>query len=397
MKIRSKFSTLPIHNTHLRTLFLRGNERPSKRGEKVNHHISLDLALICDKFKLLRVLDINGIKVFDGVMPKEIGNLIHLRYLRIISTNISELPQSIGKLRKLLTLDYWNVSVDNNGIKLPNVLWKLKHLRHLYLPYEMNSIKDNFKLESLKNLQTLWGVKGGDWMIDEMSKLSSKLRKLCIQGISTPKLIDLVFKCTAIDVDSLYSLALDWYGFELKGLEALCSKLSLKKLSLTGKVLDDSKPIKFPTNLEKVELYYTHLKKQDSLAALGNLKCLKFLRLGKDSYMGKEWIGINATTFTRLEELKLSHLPNLEKWEMEKGAMPYLKKLSIVYCINLTRIPEGLKSISSLERLSIERMPRSFSSKIRKASSSKGEGEDFNIIQHIPKVEIQDCSASFNY
>lgn len=81
-------------------------------------------------FQLLRLLNLWGIKTLDGTLPTQIGSLVNLRYLGIRASNITELPESVGKLRYLLTLDYRNIESDNN-VKVPDVLCKLMQLRHL--------------------------------------------------------------------------------------------------------------------------------------------------------------------------------------------------------------------------------------------------------------------------
>ncbi|XP_021727474.1 putative disease resistance protein At1g50180 [Chenopodium quinoa] len=151
---------LSADNSHLRSLLLfvqfSAGVGVGKHVSRVSRQGKLDLALVCEKFKLLRVLDIIGVKTLDSTMPKEIGNLIHLRYLRVRSTNIRELPKSIGKLRKLLTLDYWDTSAHNNEVIIPNVLSKLERLRHLFLPGDSTSnTLEDLKLDTLKELQTL--------------------------------------------------------------------------------------------------------------------------------------------------------------------------------------------------------------------------------------------------
>ena len=40
---------------------------------------------------------------------------------------------------------------------MPNVLWKMEQLRHLYIP-KGKSLGNKFKLHTLNNLHTLWGV-----------------------------------------------------------------------------------------------------------------------------------------------------------------------------------------------------------------------------------------------
>ncbi|XP_021713701.1 probable disease resistance protein At1g58602 [Chenopodium quinoa] len=396
---------LSADNSHLRSLLLFAQ---SSAGVGVGKHVSrvsqqgkLDLALVCEKFKLLRVLDIIGVKALDSTMPKEIGNLIHLRYLRVRSTNIRELPKSIGKLRKLLTLDYWDISAHNNEVIIPNVLSKLECLRHLFLPGDSTSnTLEDLKLDTLEELQTLWGVKGGNWILKEIKNLSSNLKKLCIQGISSLEQLEAVFNCPVIKTyDHLYALALDWYGqysFSLElPLKALSSKENLKKLKLMGRAPDRSNPIKFPSSLGKIELHFTQLEEEETMDALGKLRNLKFLRLAKDSYIGSEWI-CKEDSFPALEELKLSNLPKLKIWDMKRRTMQCLKKMLISSCAGLERMPKEVKFISTIETLEIARMPTEFNSRFRKAkswdSTSIG-GEDFHIVQHIPNIRIRDSCA----
>ncbi|KAK9678187.1 hypothetical protein RND81_11G194300 [Saponaria officinalis] len=389
---------LPADSAHLRTLALFGKSSTGgvleSHSSRVNHRY-LNLADVCHMYRLLRVLDIFGISSIDGTLPKEIGSLIHLTYLRIRSTNIRRLPKSIGKLRNLLTLDYWDVFTDSEVI-VPNVLWRLKKLRHLYLPNEMSGSIEALKLHTLKNLITLWGVGGGKWMLKEMGKLSSTLSKLYIHGISDKDQFKAVLECTAmIENKNLYALALDWYNIEIGSLDALASKDSLRKLRLIGKAPDVSQERQFPSNLGKLELYYTQLQKQETMAHLGKLVGLKVLRLSKDSYIGSKWI-CDYDAFPVLEELKLTNLQKLMEWEIEEGAMPCLKKLSIISCSKLERIPEGLENVKHLEKLDIERMPSTFVTRLQKVKEWNGEekeGEDCHIIKHIPKVVIRDSCA----
>ncbi|PON37646.1 LRR domain containing protein [Parasponia andersonii] len=83
-------------------------------------------------FRLLRVLELGQIRVAPhSQMLREIGNLIHLRYLGLKSAKIVNLPHSIGNLRILHTLDLRN----NDGIRMPRAVSGLIRLRHLLLPY----------------------------------------------------------------------------------------------------------------------------------------------------------------------------------------------------------------------------------------------------------------------
>ncbi|KAL5548066.1 hypothetical protein UlMin_003297 [Ulmus minor] len=56
------------------------------------------------KFKLLKVLDLTGAPL--SYLPKEVGNLFHLKFLSIKNTKVKVLPKFIGKLVNLEILDF---------------------------------------------------------------------------------------------------------------------------------------------------------------------------------------------------------------------------------------------------------------------------------------------------
>lgn len=59
----------------------------------------------------------------------ELENLIHLRYLGTRDSDTFKFPKSIYELWNLETLDLRNANVSG----LPDGIWKLKRLRHLYM------------------------------------------------------------------------------------------------------------------------------------------------------------------------------------------------------------------------------------------------------------------------
>lgn len=96
--------------------------------------------------------------------------------------------------------------------------------------------------------------------------------------------------------------------------------------------------------------------------------------------------------FPQLEELQISHLPNLKEWTIEEGAMPQLNKLSIFKCCKLRGLPKGLRYVN-LQQLEILCMPRSFCSRLTKnKNENTGRGvEDLDVIVNIPFIKFEAC------
>ncbi|KAK4588990.1 hypothetical protein RGQ29_019835 [Quercus rubra] len=108
--------------------------------------------------KLLRVLDLEGIQSLDGQLLELIGSLIHLRFLSLKKTRIRELPSSIVNLVFLETLNLETIEELSweSTVLIPTVIWKMKKLRHLYLPKWCNYLTDDkLQLANMSNLQTL--------------------------------------------------------------------------------------------------------------------------------------------------------------------------------------------------------------------------------------------------
>ncbi|KAG2562558.1 disease resistance protein RGA2-like isoform X2 [Panicum virgatum] len=125
---------------------------------------------------LLRVIYVWGLRIKE--LPNEIGDKTHLRYLRVNSEHLRDLPSSITRLLNLQTLDIRDTKVE----EIHPSFWEIKTLRHviaknLTLPSSIN--------EELGQLQTLHGVKPseGEWNQHNCPLLKmAKLRSLELHG-----------------------------------------------------------------------------------------------------------------------------------------------------------------------------------------------------------------------
>ncbi|MBA0789639.1 hypothetical protein Gotri_000141, partial [Gossypium trilobum] len=131
---------------------------------------------------MLRVLDYERGGVAKGKLPNNIGKLIHLRFLRLRDLNFwcSKFPSSLGNLRCLQTLDLRIIGKWSNSIHVPNVIWRMEKLRHLYLPNKC-SRKTKLKLGTLRNLQTLVNFNTKNCFLKDLINMTN-IRELEIRG-----------------------------------------------------------------------------------------------------------------------------------------------------------------------------------------------------------------------
>ncbi|OWM83930.1 hypothetical protein CDL15_Pgr004361 [Punica granatum] len=342
-------------------------------------------------FKFLRVLVLEGIVGPDKKLPKEIGKLLHLRFLSIRNTQIDELPKSIGDLMFLQTLDARDASTSARRQKvfIPNVLHKMRALRHLYLPRWCSTDKgQKLRLDNLNNLQTLVNFPEEICDVKQLGNLSS-LRKLqlcdpdCIQEFVE------IFRDQTVKLFNLQALYLtnnkyvgsNW-GIQYLpqpytvNLEPLFSGWqNLYKLRVDGQLRNLPAPNQLPQNLTRLILFWSELD-EDPMPVLGMLPNLMTLHLWRRVYLGKKMV-FPARVFPQLKRLELWGLPHLEEVEVEEEAMPSLTKFEISNCDHLNEIPEGLKFMVSLQELEIRYMPMQFQFRLHPG------GDDFDKVQNL--------------
>ncbi|XP_074302754.1 putative disease resistance protein At1g59780 [Silene latifolia] len=353
---------LPEQAMHLRSLVLQTES--SVRHSAYLGKQKLELGIVTQTFILLRLLTLWGIKTDSGTLPAKMGCLIHLRYLAIRASNITELPPSIGSLRNLLTLDYRNVDCDPSvPIKIPNVLWKLVLLRHLFLPVDHLWDVEDLELTPLKSLQTLWGIKqqrpcNTNWLPREAVDLSIHLKKLQIVVPRTED-VEAALNCPSLLSDRLHTFHCELTdGAILRDVRPLSSLQQLHKLVLVGQIQMELSNL-LPEKIVKLVLKDSMLKQNVDLGkVLGTLARLKLLKLS-NAYLGTT-LACFPGSFPQLEELYLESLCNLDSWIIEEGAMPCLGRLEIVSCWHLRQFPRGLHFLTALKQFEFFEMPKLF-------------------------------------
>lgn len=344
-------------NKHIRSLkFL-----CCSKHRKINFPLSV--LEYFQNFKLIRVLVFEGCNFQGRKFPKEIGNLIHLRYLRLRNCGFAELPSSISNLIYLYTLDLFH----SWDVRIPNVLNKLIGLKHLFLPdYQNTSNARNYRLrlDGLNKLETLVGFNSlfHDWKFVSRMKNLQRLRATVHDTKTLSEIIDdlntnrnnlrestLIIKdgCELTSCEEQVPILTKL--FTCPNLHSLWIDVRMQKLQQEIETQVVFPRLMFLT-LRKCEI------EDDPMQILEMLPYLESLCLWPSSYVGKQ-MTCRATGFCKLKTLHLWGLPNLTEWKVEKGAMPILSELEIRHCPKLVKIEDELRSIPSLEELEISEMP----------------------------------------
>ncbi|XP_062023862.1 putative disease resistance protein RGA3 [Rosa rugosa] len=365
---------------------------------------------LVSQLKCLRTLNLSHNDLKE--VPKEIGELIHLRYLDLTENrSLEELPNTLGNLCNLQTLRLLSC---HKLRKLPETMGKLVSLKHLYiwdcsllmhLPKGIGRLTSMQTLDecplygsdseeactfgdlgSLNQLQGRLKIKVlGDWMDDseaekahlgkkkqlfhvelDFANLESKRRKSNVEIVDVLQL-----------PQHLESLTIAWYEGVCTWPTSLMSLNSLRILSLfRWTVCEIFPPLGKLNSLEELEVYDTKVKK-----------------------VGVEFLGIESQTsssscilFPKLKKLKLEQMPEWEEWEgVEEGwkedsnisIMPCLSSLQIDSCDQLKTLPDFLRKTSLLQNLTIS------GCRTLAENCQEGSGKEWPKISHVPNIEIE--------
>ncbi|XP_078152850.1 putative disease resistance protein At1g59780 [Carex rostrata] len=288
---------------------------------------------------LLRVLELRK-STTHGI---SLSNKIHLKYLGLRGSNISELPKNLGDMKYLQTLDVR----DTNIKTLPESLWNIETLRNVYV--EPNpQIKGPPSTANISDLQILKTIEAHDSWQENIPHFLIHLRKLALSNLG-----NLDWKSISnllSHMDKLISMAImgNIIPSEFADIRAFQNLKTIKSIKLLGKWSFRKLPIdnvEFPPNLTKLNLTKSGLKK-DPMRALERLQALKFLSLKDGAYKGSRMV-CSAHGFPKLQFLELEKLENLENLEVEwvmvelvkKMGFPQLTTLRVVQCRKLNHLP----------------------------------------------------------
>ncbi|KAK9016494.1 hypothetical protein V6N11_078990 [Hibiscus sabdariffa] len=297
------------------------------------------------------------------------------------------LPSSLGNLRLLQTLDLRVSGWGTGSVHVPNVIWKMEQLRHLYLP---DKCKRRTKLElgTLRNLQTLVNFNTKNCYLKDLINMT-KIRELVIRGpfeIKDFNAEDSNKNPSVIQGRYLHSLSIihNEGRIDPRHLNHLLSSCaSVSKLTLDVEISVLPEYVYSSSSLTYLNLRMCKLEK-DPMPTLKELPSLRVLELHPFAFEGKK-MHCSTQDFPKLESLTLYGLNNLEEWKVDAGAMPCLQRLEINACRGLKVIPDGLRYITMLQELEIKSMPKMFIDKLVEG------GEDFGEVRHVPSRILKDC------
>ena len=349
----STLTSLTPHYEDVLSFLSFDTRKENRPGEEVGNFLHRCISSGC--FLVLLVLDLEN--VFRPKLPEAVGGLNRLRYLGLRSTFLKTIPSSISKLQNLQTLDMKHTSINT----LPNSIWKLQKLRHLYLN---ESYRSKLMLQRgtnfLTTLQTLSGlfideetpIKDGLDRLLDIKKLGLTISSKEEQPVSLrlQEMADWVLKLNQLRSLRLKSIDKSNQPWDLE-LKPLVGHVNLSCIYLLGRLRNPSVISEFPNGLIDLTLSGSGLA-EDPMQSLDKLPNLRSLKLYAKSYLGKNMF-CSFGGFPQLRVLKLWKLEQLEKWNVEKGALQALLDLEIRLCQSLKELPVELQQHRTLLKIEV--------------------------------------------
>ncbi|XP_057502937.1 disease resistance protein RPP13-like isoform X2 [Actinidia eriantha] len=329
-----RFVSLDHSNLRLRTFQFFNIENESAEIDQ--------LTLICEKFRLLRVLNLENFPFNPAEegeknrLAEAIRKLIHLRYLGLDRTQIDDISPFIGNLQALQTLEIERDYA--NPILLPDEICKAKQLRHL-----IGAFKWPFRVDNLTNLRTLTRVVVEDQMeFDPMDLINLRELSVSIVGQSNRFTLDSIGRLRFLQ--SFHLRVLDKGSPWFPPLRPLSHCQHLLQLKLYNGRLHWKLPTElheFLPNLKFLHLWADGSMTEDPMPILEKLPQLTILEL--ISYRVNKLV-CTAGGFLQLKFLDID-LCVVQELHVEEGGMPLLEGLT---SNDKVRIPERLRSIPAI-------------------------------------------------
>ncbi|XP_031275640.1 putative disease resistance protein RGA3 isoform X2 [Pistacia vera] len=346
-----------------------------------------------DELTCLKALSIGGCwrqfgKNIDDI-PKEIGKLIHLRYLDLKMLEMRKLPEELCGLYNLQTLD---ISYCTKLEELPQGIENLINLRHLenhgvwslrYMPIRIQKLN---RLRTLRSVvvSAVGGNDGKACSLEDLKNINLYGDDLEINKVGNVSNVDEARRLELKNRKNLLHLVLNFRKDEGERtneddealLEILQPPLNLERLWLENYIGNAimSNWMMSLTKLRDLLLYEcincNHLPPFGKLPSLESLKIrfMSSLKRVSNEFLG---IGSDGTSssfifFPKLKHIEFSNIDDWEEWDYEIPRneeeedditiMPSLVSLQIDNCFKLMALPNHLVQNTTLVK-GIRRCP----------------------------------------
>nr|AYN64252.1 RGH1 [Hordeum vulgare subsp. spontaneum] len=293
------------------------------------------------RFEVLRVLDLSGCNLGENgnlqLNLKDVGHLIHLRYLGLEGTKISKLPTEVGELQFLEVLD---LGRNHNLNELPSTVCNFRRLIYLNL-VGCQVVPPVGVLQNLTAIEVLRGILVSlNIIAQELGKLK-RMRELEIRfnDASLDLYEDFVNSlCKLHHIESLdiSCNSRDTSSFELMDLlgEQWVPPIHLRefKLFMPGQLSALRGWIKRdPSHLSNLsELFLLSVKEvqQDDVEIIGGLLSLRCLWIITSTHQTQRLLVIRADGFRCMVEFRLD-CGSATQILFEPGALPRAESVVI--------------------------------------------------------------------
>ncbi|CAL5012270.1 unnamed protein product [Urochloa decumbens] len=320
------------------------------------------------EFQVLRVLDIEGPSAQDSGYIEGIGNLIHLRYLRIKDSRISRFEGHVGRLRFLKTLDLEYTLIE----QLPTEVTQLNQLVHLFVSHTTKLPKGIGRMVALEELSMLNAIINSPDVLQELEKLE-KLKVLNIRWNSADanidqetikqSLVNSFCKLGENNLQYLYIQSMDFFCMNFM-LNSWCPPPKhMRRFTMDAVVPFFEKVPSWVftmSQLQSLQIWVETLTAED-VHLLQELHCLTYLNLETTQSL-QETVSIRCGGFQRLKVLLFCcmNLSGGLGLKFEAGAAPRIEEIVLsfaaheVICSNGDGFDTGISHLSTLKGLSVK-------------------------------------------
>lgn len=341
----------------LRTLILDKSEEESDKCN-ISDYV---LKNLLEELPLLQVLSLSNCHITE--VPNSIGRLKHLRYLDLSHNPITGLPESVGGL---INLQLLKLSGCPALTKMPSNLGSLINLKHLDI--SGTSLKempaDISKLTDLRTLSNFIVGKYSGSKIKELGALSNLQGALHISQLQNVVTAREASEANLKQKKQIHALELKWSSstqLDSKNhrdvLEQLQPHKNLKDLGIRS-----YNDIGFPDWLgdssfsNMVQLRLSNCNNCRHLPPLGQLPSLKALvieEMKAVEKVGAEFYGTVTSSdklFPALGRLVFQGMLKWQEWISPEGeAFPCLQEIRIHRCPKLNKLPNCIESSKVIE------------------------------------------------